>query len=266
MTGTSGAAPEGSPVRVVVTVGTDHHRFDRLVHWVNDWLGAHPRQTPGFFMQSGSTTVVPVCAASPSVDVGQLDQLLDRADVIVCHGGPATIAAAWARDLLPIVVPRRPELGEHVDDHQVTFSRKVADLGRIRLAETHADFAALMATVTSDPSSLRGAVPAGDVDATVARFAALIDQLVGQPRRRPKTQRPVTGGLVPRPAETPENTASVPAASDRSREKLRRQKTTSGEHVGDGGQPRDSGGTTRSADGSPANRYTPISTADEEQG
>ena len=34
------------------------------------------------------------------------------------------------------MVPRLPQLGEHIDDHQVHFSLKLAELGRIRLAQT----------------------------------------------------------------------------------------------------------------------------------
>lgn len=176
--------PEPARLRVVVTVGTDHHPFDRLVQWVNDWLAAHPRQAAGFFMQSGSTSVVPACLASRSVEVQRLDALLDEANVVVCHGGPATIAAVWARGLLPIVVPRQPQLGEHVDDHQVDFSRKLAELGRIRLAQTPAEFAGIMAAATNDPVCLRTSVAAADVAAAVARFGELVEEVVSRPLRR----------------------------------------------------------------------------------
>jgi UDP-N-acetylglucosamine transferase subunit ALG13 len=192
---TSHGQPAPAGVRVVVTVGTDHHPFDRLVRWVNDWLTAHPEQLPGFFVQSGSTVLAPVCAGSEAVDAQRLSGLLDSADVIVCHGGPASIAAAWARQLLPIVVPRLPQSGEHVDDHQVTFSRKLADLGRVRLAQTPEEFASVMAEATGDPSTLRALVPTGDVDAAVARFGELVDELIGQRRRRMTRLRPVRRGL-----------------------------------------------------------------------
>ncbi len=32
----------GTEPRVLVTVGTDHHRFDRLIGWVDRWAAAHP--------------------------------------------------------------------------------------------------------------------------------------------------------------------------------------------------------------------------------
>ena len=170
--------------RVVVIVGTDHHPFNRLVSWINDWLDAHPQQVPGFFVQSGAAAVVPACPGSRYLDVGQLDAVIAEADVIVSHGGPATIAAAWARGMVPIAVPRLPQLGEHVDDHQVTFCRKLAELGRVRLAQTPAEFASRLAEATSDPASLRANVPAADVDAVVARFGELVEELVGRSRRR----------------------------------------------------------------------------------
>lgn len=191
--------------RVIVTVGTDHHPFDRLIRWINDWLTAHPEQVPAFFVQSGSTSLVPACNGSRSVGAQRLDAMLDGADVIVCHGGPASITAAWTRGLLPIVVPRLPQLGEHVDDHQVDFSMKLAELGRVWLAQTSAEFSSAMAAATRDPTCLRVSVPAADVDSAVARFGELIEELVGRPRRRPRRLRLIGRGdsnrrdLVPAP-------------------------------------------------------------------
>jgi UDP-N-acetylglucosamine transferase subunit ALG13 len=175
---------EPAGTRVAVTVGTDHHPFNRLIYWVNDWLETRPEQIPEFFVQSGAASVIPACPASRSLDVSQLAAVLDQADVIVCHGGPASIAAAWAREMLPIVVPRLPQLGEHVDDHQVTFCLKLAELGRISLAQTPEEFASSLAAAIADRTRSRAGVPAADVAATVARFGELVEQLLSEPRRR----------------------------------------------------------------------------------
>jgi UDP-N-acetylglucosamine transferase subunit ALG13 len=167
-----------------VTVGTDHHPFNRLVRWANDWLEVHPEQVPGFFVQSGTASVRLICPGSAFLDAGLLDAALDEADVIVCHGGPATIAAAWDRGRLPIAVPRVPQLGEIVDDHQISFCLKLAKLGRVRLAQTSAEFATLLAEAADDRAAFRARVPAADVGAAVARFGELVDELVGRPRHR----------------------------------------------------------------------------------
>jgi UDP-N-acetylglucosamine transferase subunit ALG13 len=182
-------AREQAGPRIVVTVGTDHHPFDRLIRWINDWLGRHPEQVPAFFVQSGAASVVPACQGSRFLEVGHLSDLLNGADVIVCHGGPASIAEAWRRGQLPIVVPRMPQLGEHVDDHQVDFCRKVAELGRVRLAQAPADFAALLDEAARDHTRFRANVPEGDIDVAVARFGDLVDELVSRSRRLPLIHR-----------------------------------------------------------------------------
>jgi UDP-N-acetylglucosamine transferase subunit ALG13 len=203
-TGHPAPRPRDRP-RVVVTVGTDHHPFDRLITWTNDWLDAHPEQAPGFFVQSGTASVVPSCAAERFLEVGRLDAALGAADVIVSHGGPATIAAAWARGLLPIVVPRVPKLGEHVDDHQVSFAVRLAELGRVRLAQTPAEFTGALAEATSNHARFRPSVPAADVDAAVARFGELVEDLVSRSRRRlPWRARQLRASRRPAQGQIPE--------------------------------------------------------------
>jgi len=196
---------EPAQARIVVTVGTDHHPFDRLIGWTNDWLERHPEQTGEVFVQSGSASIIPACPTSRFLPVGHLNALLDAAEVIVCHGGPASIADAWRRGRLPIVVPRLPRLGEHVDDHQVDFCRKVAELGRVRLAQSPADFAGLLNEAARDHSGFRASIPASEADAAVARLAELVEELVSRPRRRlsliPRARRsrrhPVVGSGGP---------------------------------------------------------------------
>jgi UDP-N-acetylglucosamine transferase subunit ALG13 len=170
--------------RIVVIVGTDHHPFDRLIGWVNDWLDQHPAVMESAFVQSGSAAIPPRCAGSEFLQIDQLDKLLDNADVIICHGGPASIADAWRRGQIPIVVPRRRQLGEHVDDHQVDFCVKFAGLGRIRLAQQQADLTELLDEAMTDLTGFRSAGPEPAVDAAVARFGILVDQLISSPRRR----------------------------------------------------------------------------------
>lgn len=178
----AGAQAPAEP-RIVVTVGTDYHPFDRLIGWTNDWLRRHPENVPAVFVQSGAASVEPACQSSRFVEVGCLTALLDSAEVIVCHGGPASIAEAWARGHLPIVVPRLRQLGEHVDDHQVDFCRRVSELGRVRLAQTAAEFSGLLDEAARDPAFLCADLPKADTGAAVARFAELVDDLVSRPRR-----------------------------------------------------------------------------------
>jgi UDP-N-acetylglucosamine transferase subunit ALG13 len=208
----------------VVTVGTDHHPFNRLIAWTNDWLAQHPDRTRDFFVQSGAASVVPACPSARFLETAQLNALLDEADVMVCHGGPGSIADAWARGRVPIVVPRLRRLGEVVDDHQVDFCRKLAELGRIRLAQEPAGLAGLLDDAACDHTRFRVTDLAADVDAAVARFGELVEELVDRPSRWPPlihvrrriAADPKTAACAPAVVGTPP-LGSVPAASRKQR-------------------------------------------------
>jgi UDP-N-acetylglucosamine transferase subunit ALG13 len=179
---TGGTPP---PLRAVVVVGTDHHPFNRLMAWVNGWLMQHPEQAAGFYVQSGTASVTPTCRSASYLGIDELGVLLDQADVMICHGGPESIADAWSRGQVPIAVPRLRRLGEHVDDHQLDFCRRCAGLGRVRLAHTQADFAGLLDEAARDTGGFRASGdPRSSADEAVARFATLVEQLVSRPRRR----------------------------------------------------------------------------------
>jgi UDP-N-acetylglucosamine transferase subunit ALG13 len=168
---------------ILVIVGTDHHPFDRLIGWTNEWLKQHPEKASGLFVQWGSTSARPACAGARFLDVGELADRLDHADVIVCHGGPGTIAEAWARGQMPIVVPRLAGMGEHVDNHQADFCEKFAALGRIALARTLPEFIKLLSQAVAEPALFRVASSGPQADQAVARLGSLIEELVSRPWR-----------------------------------------------------------------------------------
>jgi UDP-N-acetylglucosamine transferase subunit ALG13 len=56
------------------------------------------------------------------------------ADVVVTHGGPGTILEASSAGHRPVVVPRQRSYGEHVDDHQLRFAKRLAEDGMIVMA------------------------------------------------------------------------------------------------------------------------------------
>ena len=96
-------------------------------------------------------------------------------DVVVSHGGPATISEARAAGHLPVVVPRDPAFGEHVDDHQKRFSAWLASKG---LVDRHTDEASFL--VALDEALERGRTAGAEADAAVAasveRFGRLVDE------------------------------------------------------------------------------------------
>ena len=115
---------------ILATLGTHPAPMPRL----QEWLQRHAVRTGERCVLQGAATE----PASPVELIGivspaELADLMDQADVIITHGGPGSIMAAMARGKRPIVVPRDPRLGEHVDLHQVRFAEWLADRRPIRV-------------------------------------------------------------------------------------------------------------------------------------
>ena len=127
---------------VAVLLGTDHHRFDRLVGYAEastSWTGAD------WLVQHGSSRGSRILASVPMLAADELETLLLRAQAVVTHGGPGLIMEARAAGHTPVVVPRDPAFGEHVDGHQLRFTTRIARDGLIHRATTRAEFETCLA-------------------------------------------------------------------------------------------------------------------------
>ena len=123
------------PYDIFVTVGTDHHRFDRVIQQVDEYV--HRRALDGVpvraFFQTGTSASPSNSDSAEYVEPDDMAWLMATSSVVICHGGPATIVDARNTGRLPIVVPRDPKLGEHVDSHQQRFAQFLSERGQIAL-------------------------------------------------------------------------------------------------------------------------------------
>lgn len=164
---------------VLATVGTDHHPFDRFVEWVDAWHAEHA--DVDVFVQYGTCERQPESPGSQWVEGHELASMMERADAIVCHGGPSTIIEARTNGTVPVVVPRNPALGEHVDEHQMRFADFMADRDNILLARDQAALSnqlnrVLAGEVAPPPVS-------ANQTATLQQVSSVIDDLMAQPCR-----------------------------------------------------------------------------------
>ena len=59
-----------------------------------------------------------------------------EARIVITHGGPASFIMSLQIGKIPIVVPRQHKFNEHVNNHQVEFTRSVSKrIGSIILVE-----------------------------------------------------------------------------------------------------------------------------------
>jgi UDP-N-acetylglucosamine--N-acetylmuramyl-(pentapeptide) pyrophosphoryl-undecaprenol N-acetylglucosamine transferase len=120
--------PEAKIASVVVTLGFIPYGFRRLI----DALRAAVPGDVAVFWQTGATDVsdLGLCGHS-QVSQSELFDRMQQADLVVCHAGVGSALMAMRAGHCPLLVPRRVQRGEHVDDHQVEIA---AELDRTGLA------------------------------------------------------------------------------------------------------------------------------------
>lgn len=112
---------------IVVTVGTNEARFDRLVQAVAG-LGGSER----IVVQHGPSEVRPERAECVAfLPFVELAGLIGEARAVVSHAGVGSILVALSSGQRPIVVPRLKRYGEAVDDHQVALAARLASAGLV---------------------------------------------------------------------------------------------------------------------------------------
>jgi UDP-N-acetylglucosamine transferase subunit ALG13 len=162
-----------------VTVGTDHHPFERLVAWAERW--AERTDDWEVQVQHGRTRAPRAGVGFAFCDHDRLQELFAQADVVVSHGGPASISEARRFGHRPIVVPRDPARGEHVDDHQQLFVARLAHSGLVERVATEDDFLAAVVATSYLP---RQRTAGDEVPPGVFQVGRIAEQLVGQRRAR----------------------------------------------------------------------------------
>lgn len=172
-----------SNATVVVSVGSDHHPFQRLVDWSDAWALSRPDIR--VVVQHGTARAPENAEAHDYLVHAELQALMSHADAVVVQGGPTAIFEARSAGRLPIVVPRRRALGEHVDDHQRAFARFLATTGRAVACDGEEwDFVATLDAAV-EQSHQRRVDPTHDafeIAASVDRFGEMVADL--GPRRR----------------------------------------------------------------------------------
>ena len=110
---------------IFVTVGTHEQPFNRLVEYV-DQLKKEKIIEEEVFIQSGYTTYEPkYCKFSKLIPYSDMQKYIQKARIVITHGGPASFIMPLQVGKVPVVVPRQKKYGEHVNDHQLEFAQEV---------------------------------------------------------------------------------------------------------------------------------------------
>jgi len=149
---------------IFVTVGTHHQPFERLLK------SLAPLDAEDLVVQYGTGS--PPAGVSRAEAFMAFDEMLSHfreADAVVTHAGVGSILSATREGHVPLVVPRRHELGEHVDDHQSELTRALSDRGSVVAIWEVGELAAALAAVPE-----RRHVPVESRDALAAAVGAAL--------------------------------------------------------------------------------------------
>lgn len=111
---------------IFITVGTHEQPFDRLLKCI-DRLIEEGTIKEEIVCQKGYTDYEPKNYKTEKlIPYEKMQENIEKARIVITHGGPASFIAPLSIGKIPIVVPRKKEFNEHVNNHQLEFSKEVA--------------------------------------------------------------------------------------------------------------------------------------------
>jgi UDP-N-acetylglucosamine--N-acetylmuramyl-(pentapeptide) pyrophosphoryl-undecaprenol N-acetylglucosamine transferase len=122
--------------RMVVTLGTYRgYGFPRIIRRLLEIL---PREIEVLWQTGDTDTAGLGIAGHYAIPERDLTEAMRQADVVVSHAGVGTAIAVLEAGKLPLLVPRRLSLGEHVDDHQIQLAQELGERGLALTVEADA--------------------------------------------------------------------------------------------------------------------------------
>lgn len=124
---------------IFVTVG-HQMPFDRLVRAVDAWAESAARSD--VFAQIGETDFEPQhIEFTKFLEPGEFRQRIEEADALVAHAGTGSILTALECGKPILVMPRRAELRETRNDHQVATAERFEERSGVLVASDESQIA-----------------------------------------------------------------------------------------------------------------------------
>lgn len=112
---------------IFVTVGTHEQPFNRLLEEI-DRLKEKGIIAEDVIIQSGYSTFEPkYCEWHKLFPYDDMLKNVEDARIVITHGGPASFIMPLQIGKIPVVVPRQYDFNEHVNNHQVEFTKAVKE-------------------------------------------------------------------------------------------------------------------------------------------
>jgi beta-1,4-N-acetylglucosaminyltransferase len=118
---------------IFVTVGNATQGFRRLLDAIDRLAGEAFWGDEEILIQYGNNPDFRAvhCRQEDFLPMDRFVDLIDKASLVVSHAGAGTILHALQAGKVPVIMPRRKQYGEVIDDHQLELVQALASAKRI---------------------------------------------------------------------------------------------------------------------------------------
>lgn len=118
--------------KIFITLGSQKFQFNRLLKAIDELCEKGTVDAEDVFAQIGYSDYLPKnFTYKKFLDRDEFSKEMEKADIVITHGGTGAIIGAVKKGKKVIAVPRRAKYGEHVDDHQLQLVGQFDDLNLI---------------------------------------------------------------------------------------------------------------------------------------
>ena len=115
--------------KIFITLGSQKFQFNRLLRAVDELCEKGTVDAEDVFAQIGYSDYLPKnFNYKKFLDRDEFSIEMEKADIVITHGGTGAIIGAVKKDKKVIAVPRLAKYGEHVDDHQLQLVGQFKEL------------------------------------------------------------------------------------------------------------------------------------------
>lgn len=119
-------------IMIFVTIGTQEP-FDRLIRVMDKVAFALKGKETIIAQACGGSYIVQSMEIHDFLSPAEFGKLFNEARLIVSHAGMGTVISALTKQKPIVVMPRKLELAEHRNDHQLASAKKLAELKYINV-------------------------------------------------------------------------------------------------------------------------------------
>ncbi|MFK5655759.1 glycosyltransferase [Lactobacillus delbrueckii subsp. bulgaricus] len=168
---------------IFVTMGTHEQPFNRLIQKIDE-LKRDDVITEDVVIQTDFSTYEPKCYTwQKMIPFQDMGKYVKKTRIIITHGGPLPLIVPLQIGKIPIVMPRQSEFNEHVNNHQLLFTRTMKErYGNLIVVEDIKKLGEIIKNYDKLSAGMHGGEMNKNAKLCV-KFEEMADELVGEEKK-----------------------------------------------------------------------------------